>query len=91
MYQTSSLINRRPKGLRVTRHPRNLFSRVQLFFGVLGVGDIGGLRSVGPEIFSDEYDALPPEESGRRAGGQHGISCQTFLRRRCTLRIRLGT
>lgn len=30
-----------------------------------------GLREVGPEVFSDEADALPPEEAGRRCG--HGL------------------
>lgn len=29
--------------------------------------DIGGLRNVGPEIFSDEFDEFPPEEAGRKA------------------------
>lgn len=35
---------------------------------VLGaLNDVGGLRSVGPEIFSPEYDAMAPEEAGRRS------------------------
>ncbi|MDF2997289.1 MAG: sugar phosphate isomerase/epimerase [Xanthobacteraceae bacterium] len=27
-----------------------------------------GLQEVGPEVFSDEADRLPPEETGRRCG-----------------------
>lgn len=31
------------------------------------LGEIGGLASVGPEIFSEAFNAMTPEEAGRRA------------------------
>jgi sugar phosphate isomerase/epimerase len=52
----------------------DLYRRLTPGEGVFDLGgvlrtldEIGGLTSVGPEIFSDEYDAMRPEEAGRRS------------------------